>query len=88
MLHVPEETTVKVAEVVPVANVGDVTVHTVVSLLVNVFCSDAELLEEMLKGATPYTRSDNVPNVIVCVPLFMVRTASADVTAETAPVLP
>ena len=36
----------------------------------------------------PYTRSDKVLNVIVWVPLFMVSTASADVTVETAPLLP
>jgi hypothetical protein len=34
MLHVPDETTVNVADVVAVANVGDATVQTAVSLLV------------------------------------------------------
>ena len=88
MLHVPEETTVNVAVVVFVESDSAPSVHTAMSLLVKVFCSDAELVEVMLKAATPYTRSDKVSNVIVWVPLFMVSTASADVTVETAPALP
>ena len=88
MLHVPVLTTVKVADVVFVANVGDAMVQMLVSLLVNVFCNEAEFVDEMVNAATPYTRSARVPNVIDCVPLFIVRTASADVTVETAPVLP
>ena len=87
-LQVPLLTTVKVADVVLVAKVGDDTVQMLVSLLVNVFCREAELVEEMVNAATPYTRSAKVPNVMVCAPLFMVSTASAEVTVETAPALP
>ena len=87
-LHVPLLTTVKVADVVFVESDGDATVQILVSLLVNVFCSDAEFVDEMVNAATPYTRSARVPNVMVWVPLFIVSTASADVTVETAPAVP
>ena len=41
------------ADVVPDEKVGEASVHTDVLLLVNVFCKDAEFVDEMEKLATP-----------------------------------
>jgi hypothetical protein len=42
-----------VALVVPAEKVGVATVHTLVVVLANVFCSDTELEDEIVKSATP-----------------------------------
>ena len=76
MVHVPVLITVTV--------VPD-TVHTLVVADAKVTVSADDAVADTVKGETPYTRSANAPNVMVCDDWFTANTASAEVTDETAP---